>query len=96
MAVGDVVSNIVSVAASGTLDIQPAAGVEWIIHNIYYEYDVDIALTDGTNILTFDSVTGNGVYAKFSFHVTNTIFLRITNKDTANARLVGYDGIQSK
>ena len=96
MAVGDVYSGLVSVAAGGYLDIRPAVGVEVVIHNIYHAYDVDLAFTDGTNVITFDTDVGAGVYAKYAFHVTNALWIRVINKDTVNARLVGYDGVQTK
>jgi hypothetical protein len=96
MAVGDVKSNLVSVAAGGSLDIRPPVGEEWVIHNIYHAYDVDLAFTDGTNVLIFDTDTGAGVYAKYAFHVTNTLWIRVVNKDAASARLIGYDGVQTK
>jgi len=96
MAVGDVKSGLVNVAAGGYLDIRPPSGEEWVIHNIYHAYDVDLAFTDGTNVLTFDTDTGAGVYAKYAFHVTNSLWIRVINKDTANPRLIGYDGIVSK
>ena len=95
MAVGDVKSNLVSVASNDVLTIQPPVGEEWIIHNIYHESNIELRLTDGTNTLTFDSTTGRGVYARFSFHVTNTLYLQIVNVDTVS-RLIGYDGVQSK
>lgn len=96
MAVGDVYNGLVSVAAGGYLDIRPPAGVEVVIHNIYHAYDVDLALTDGVNILTFDTDLGAGVYAKYAFHVTNSLWIRVINKDSANARLIGFDGIVTK
>jgi hypothetical protein len=96
MAVGDVKSGLSSVAANGYLDIRPPTGEEWVIHNIYHAYDVDLAFTDGTNVLTFDTDTGGGVYAKYAFHVTNSLWIRVVNKDTVNARLIGYDGVQTK
>jgi len=96
MAVGDVYSGLVSVAAGGYLDIRPPAGMEVVIHNIYHAYDIDLAWTDGTNVLTFDTDYGAGAYCKTAFHITNTLWIRVINKDTANARLVGYDGIVTK
>jgi len=96
MAVGDVKSNLVSVSAGGNLDIRPPANEEWVIHNIYHEHDVDLAFTDGTNVLTFDTDYGKGVYAKYAFHVTNSVWIRVINRDTANSRLIGYDGVQTK
>jgi hypothetical protein len=96
MAVGDVKSDLVSVAGGGNLDIRPPAGEEGVIHNIYHVFDVDLAFTDGTNVLIFDTDPGAGVYAKYAFHVTNTLWIRVINKDTASARLIGYDGVQTK
>ncbi|MEM1532427.1 MAG: hypothetical protein QW599_06250 [Nitrososphaerota archaeon] len=96
MAVGDVFSGLTLVSAGGYLDIRPPSGVEAVIHNIYHAYDVDLAFTDGTNVLIFDTDTGAGVYAKYAFHVTNSLWIRVINKDTANARLIGYDGVVTK
>jgi hypothetical protein len=95
MAVGDVVSGISSVAAGSFLDIRPPAGTEWVIHNIYHESDIQLELYDGTNSLVFDTDTGAGVYAKYAFHVTNSIRIRVKNT-AASAKLIGYDGVQTK
>ena len=95
MAVGDVFSGLSSVAAAGYLDIQPSAGVEVVIHNIYHESDVQIEFYDGTNSLIFDTDTGAGIYAKYAFHVTNAIRIRVKNTNAA-AKLIGYDGIVTK
>lgn len=96
MVLGDAYQGLVTVPAGGYLDIQPPSGVEAVIHNIFHEYDVDLQWYDGTNALTFDTDLGAGVYAKYAFHVTNSIRIRVYNRDTANARKIGYDGIQSK
>jgi hypothetical protein len=95
MAVGDVFSGISSIAAAGYLDIQPSAGVEVVIHNIYHESDVQIEFYDGTNSLIFDTDAGTGVYAKYAFHVTNARRIRVKNT-AATAKLIGYDGVQTK
>ncbi|MGQ9530158.1 MAG: hypothetical protein ACUVQW_00705 [Candidatus Bathycorpusculaceae bacterium] len=95
MAVGDVVSAIASVAAGAYLDIQPSAGTEWVIHNIYHEHDVQLEFYNGTNALPFDTEAGAGVYAKYAFHVTNSIRIRVKNTNTS-ARLIGFDGVQTK
>jgi hypothetical protein len=95
MAVGDVFSGISSIAAAAYLDIQPSAGVEAVIHNIYHESDVQIEFYDGTNSLIFDTDTGAGVYAKYAFHVINARRIRVKNTAIA-AKLIGYDGVQTK
>lgn len=96
MAQGDVfAAGPTSVAAAGFLDIQPGAGVEAVINNIYHEDSVSLQFFDGTNGITFDSVLGAAVYANFMFHVTNARRIRVKN-DAAAAKFVGYDGIQTK
>ena len=96
MAVGDVVSGQSSIAAAAYLDIQPSAGVEWVIHNIYHEYDIELSQYDGTNTLVFDTDAGVGVYARYAFHCTNSRWIRVKNTDASLARLIGYDGIVTK
>ena len=95
MAVGDVFSGLSSIAAAGYLDIQPVAGVEVVIHNIYHDGDIQLEFYDGTNSLIFDTDTSTGVYAKYAFHVTNTIRIRVKNTAAA-AQLIGYCGVQTK
>jgi hypothetical protein len=95
MAVGDVFSGLSSIAAAGYLDIQPSAGVEAVIHNIYHASDIQIEFYDGTNSLIFDTDVGAGIYAKYAFHVTNSLRIRVKNTTSA-AILIGYDGIVSK
>ena len=93
--VGDVVSAQSSIAAAGFLDIQPGAGVEWVIHNIYHEAEVEISQYDGTNSIVFDEDTGAGVYARYAFHCTNGLRIRVKNTNAA-AKRIGYDGIVTK
>jgi hypothetical protein len=95
MAVGDVKSGISSIASGAYLDIRPPTGEEWVIHNIYHASDIQLELYDGTNSLVFDTDTGAGVYAKYAFHVTNSIRIRVKNT-SASAQLIGYDGVQTK
>lgn len=98
MAVGDVVTGISSVAATtGVLDIRPATGVEWTVHNIYYNAGTTIEFykTDGTNAIKFDSDTTAGARLGAVFHCTNTQWIQIKNTSGA-AVLVGYDGVQTK
>ncbi|MEM3616665.1 MAG: hypothetical protein QXJ31_01975 [Candidatus Bathyarchaeia archaeon] len=95
MAVGDVKAAIQSIAAGAYLDIQPPTTEEWVIHNVYHEHDVQLERYDGTNALAFDTDAGAGVYAKYAFHVTNANRIRVKNTNTS-ARLIGYDGVQTK
>ena len=93
---GIVVAGISAVSGQGILDIRPPPGEEWVIINIYHEFDVDLGKTDGTNTIWFDTDTGAGVYAKFAIHLTNSVWLRVRNRDTNTAatKLIGYDGVK--
>jgi hypothetical protein len=93
MAVGDVAKNLQSIAAGAYLDIQPSGTAEWVIHNIYHEYDVTLEVYDGSNSLTFDTDAGAGAYAKYAFHCTNTQRIRVRNTHVSASKLIGYDGL---
>jgi hypothetical protein len=97
MALGDVKSAIASVVATtGTYDIKPPVGEEWVLHNIYYNGGtVEFYRTDGVNSLRFDSDTTQGARMGIAYHVSNTQWLQIKNT-SASAILVGYDGVQTK
>jgi hypothetical protein len=95
LAVGDVVNDLQSINAGSYLDIQPSAGVETVIHNIYHNGDITIEFYDGSNSCIFDTDTGSGVYARYAFHCTNTKRIRVKNT-AATAKLIGYDGVQTK
>jgi hypothetical protein len=92
MAVGDTFNGLSSVSSGSYLDIQPSGTVEAVIHNIYHSSDVQLEYFDGTNSVVFDSASGMGVYAKYSFHVTNAKRIRVKNT-SGSAQLIGYDGI---
>ena len=95
MAVGDVVSAVNSVLTVAFLDIQPGAGVEWVIHNIYHEADVTVEYFDGTNSVVFYTGTVAGALTKHAFHVNNTRRVRVKNTNAAT-KLIAYDGIITK
>lgn len=98
MAAGDVFQEgPTSVASAGTLDIQPGAGVEWVIHNVYVPegVSVDFQYYDGTNTITFDSDDVDGSRFNLNWHVTNGTRVRILNND-AGAQFLAADGIVTK
>ena len=95
MAKGDTAASISSIAAAATKTIQPGAGVEWIIHNVYHEAEVEIYIVESTNELLFDDAAAKGSWSAYFFHLTNTHYLKVKNTN-AGAKLIGYDGIVSK
>jgi hypothetical protein len=96
MAAGDVVTGITSVATTGVIDIKPSLGVEWVIHNIYWNQgSVELYKTDGTNSIKFDTDSSLGGRLGTVFHVTSAQWIQVKNT-AATATLIGYDGVQTK
>lgn len=95
MAKGDAVQGLASVDAGAFLDLQPPAGVEWIIHNIVHEDAVELYFSDGTNNVKVDFDSAGGGWLGYALHCTNAKYWRVKNTAAA-AKLIGYDGIQSK
>ncbi len=95
MAQGDIRSDLQNIVASGMLTIQPPAGEEWIIHNLYYTGQVQIRLVKGGNYLMFDSDTSSGARLGMVFHLTNGQYMQILNTG-ASAINIAYDGITTK
>ena len=95
MAKGDAVGDISSVNAAAVLTIQPGAGIEWIVHNIFHEAEVELYVVKSTNELLFDDAAAKGSWSAYFFHLTNTQYLKVKNTN-AGAKLIGYDGIVSK
>lgn len=95
MAAGDVKSGLASVASGGFLNIQPPATEEWVIINIFVPSgkSAELYFSDGTNSVLVESRAGGWV--GYSFHVTNALYLRVKNLDTA-AQYIGYSGLQTK
>ena len=98
MAAGDVFQEgPTSIADAAFLDIQPAASVEWVIHNVYVPKDkaVEFYVFDGTNSILFDSAVSGGTRFSHNWHVTNGIYRRIKNI-SGGAIFLAADGIVTK
>ena len=95
MAVGDVKSDLQTIANTGILTIQPPAGEEWVIHNIYYTQAVSIRLGKSGTFLSFDSDTTLGGRFGMTFHLTNGQYLQVLNTYAGN-NVIAYDGVQTK
>jgi hypothetical protein len=92
----DTVSGSSSLSGSGqTYDIRPAAGQEWIVHNIYFSKGVKIHMTNGTNLVPLRFFSHGWFWEWLCFHVTNSRFIRLTTLRSGTT-LVGFDGVQSK
>ena len=95
MVKGDVVASVSSVAAAAVKTVQPGAGIEWVVHNIYHEAEVELYVVEGATELLFDDAATKGSWSAYFFHLTNTHYLKVKNTN-AGAKLIGYDGIVSK
>jgi hypothetical protein len=94
MAVGDTVAANNATSGSGTFTIQPSAGVEWDIHNLYVSGACNVIKFDGSTSVTIYSLTTGGTIP-CTIHVTNTVYLKITDTSSSTNDM-GYDGVQTK
>ena len=94
MAVGDAVVNNSSVATTAFLDIQPGAGVEWIVHHIFHEAEVEIYWYDVSNDIKIAAPTGFN-YEPMGVRVNNSTRLRVKNINGSTKR-IGYDAVITK
>lgn len=97
MAVGDVTSDLQSIATTSFLTIQPSAGVEWVLHNLYGAADAEVYRYDGTDEVKLDtSPAADGRWwSNLQLHVNNGQYVRIKNINAAS-KVIGYDGVITK
>lgn len=95
MSIGDVVGSMAVIAATDIITLQPLSGDEWVVTNIYYADAVEFNYFDGTNSILFDSDDSAGARLNMTFHLTNSLYMRVKNA-TAGAVYIAYDGIKTK
>ena len=95
MVVGDVKKGIATVTAGNFMDIQPSAGEEWTIHNIFHEAEVELYVSNGTLSILFDSETQLGAWLRHAFDLANDFYLRAKNVNAAS-KVIAYCGKQTK
>jgi hypothetical protein len=97
MASGDAVNGLASVGSGAYLTIQPGAGVEWIIHNIFVpdgsSSGVEVYAWTGATFILIATITSSML--THNFHVTNTYYMKLKNL-AGGALYLGYDGIVVK
>ncbi len=96
--IGDAVANCTSVAASGTLDIRPTTGIEWVIHVISSKENWQLKRTDGTDTTNMAAVFLGGDHYIFvpATHLTNGNWIQVVNQNGAAASVICYDGVRTK
>jgi len=95
MAKGDVVASVTTIVTGASKSIRPSAGIEWVIHNIYHEAEVELRVVEGSNKLLFAASGTKGSWSAYFFHISNTHYLEVKNTNAAS-KLIGYDGIVTK
>lgn len=96
MAAGDVFNQGVSaVAQNAFFSMQPAAGVEAVIHNISHSTDAVLEFYDGVTAVTVDTQIGNGSWMGMFLHCTNSKYYRVKNTDAVSNNIC-CDGVQTK
>jgi hypothetical protein len=98
MAVGDAyIKAPESIANAAHLDLQPGAGVEIVVHNIYVPVGsaVELYYFDGTDTIKFDEDPVDGSRYNQQFHCTNSVYVRVKNVSGA-ALILGADGMVTK
>lgn len=95
MAAGDVVNDLQLVATGAFLNLQPASGIEWVIHNLHHGAEVELYFFDGTNAVKVAADPAEGSWLSFFLHCTNSRYYQLKNTNAAS-KYLGYDGIQTK
>lgn len=98
MAVGDTQAGVATIAigTTSTFNIQPPAGQEWVIHNVYYDAGLELRMTNGTITVPFDTDTAMGARMGMSTHVMNGYYLQLRNTSASVVVNIAYDGVQTK
>lgn len=96
MAAGDAyIASPVSTADAAHLDLQPSAGVEVVVHNVYVPEGTAIELYyyDGADTIKHFS-TNTSLY-NVQFHCTNSVYIRVKNV-SGSAAILAADGMTTK
>lgn len=96
MAVGDTYSFISSITAAGSVLIQPSAGTEIVVHNVWHGDDLyPRFVSSGTffSVSSLPAFLGANVETNLQFHLTNSVFLAFGSN---SAQTFGLDGIYTK
>jgi hypothetical protein len=92
---GDPIADCSLVASGASATIRPGAGESWIIHNIWFKYNVELIRTNGT--VTLDGLQFLGPdFLPTVFHVTNGNYLQVKNLHDSTAFGVCWDGLVTK
>ena len=95
MTAGDSLTNHTSVANGASLTIQPPAGVEWMLQNLYMGGAWELYKTDGSNPFLIANSPTAGSLQNRDMICTNGLYFTIKNV-SGGAVYFGYDGFVIK
>lgn len=98
MARGDAYIKAPTSTASGSfLDLQPSAGVEVVVHNVYVAAGsaYEVYYSDGTNNILALSMPAGGAALNLQMHCSNTYYVRVKNTSGSTIYLAA-DGMTTK
>ncbi len=99
MAAGDLFQvGPTSLDTGDRLSVQPAAGVEWVIHNVYTPsgITIDFEYFDGTDNIVFDAEAVDATRFMVNWHASSGTYVRLRNVSTSTGIFVAADGIVTK
>lgn len=98
MAAGDAYIKAPTSTASGSfLDLQPSAGVEVVVHNIYVATGsaYEVYYSDATNHILALSMPAGGAALNLQLHCSNTYFVKVKNT-SGSTIYMSADGMVTK
>lgn len=96
MAKGDVIGDVIGIAAAGVLTFQPGAGVECVISNVFTSSqaaDMTVRINDGAEDAALGANVDSIVNTKI--FISNAVYIELVNTN-ASLQNLGYTGIQVK
>lgn len=96
MAAGDAyVKTPTSTADTANLDLQPSAGVEVVVHNVYVPEGTKVELYYYNGSDTIKHLTTYTSLYNCQFHCTNSVYIRVKNV-SGSAAILAADGMTTK
>lgn len=96
MLAGDIYNQgVTATAQNAYFSMQPAAGVEIVIHNISHSTDAVLEFFDGTSSVTVDTQISGGSWMGMFLHCTNGRYYRVKNTNAASNNIC-CDGVVTK
>lgn len=92
-------ADIQSLAQNASLQMRPAAGVEWTIHNLAWEIPsggtLELRKSNGTIVARYESDSSSGGRFAVNLDCNNTVWYELKNTSaTAITIIASYDGRQ--